>query len=112
MLLVEFVYDSDCPNVANARAQLLRAFARVGLEPRWTEWQADDPQAPPHVRGYGSPTVLVNGRDVIGDRPVAGMRGCRVYASAVGEPRGAPPVEAIVTALRSDGGARTSGGER
>jgi hypothetical protein len=110
MPLVELVYDSDCPNLANARAQLLRAFVRVGLEARWTEWQTDEPEAPPHVRGYGSPTVVVNGRDVAGATPVAGMRGCRVYANVEGEPRGAPPVEVIVAALQS-GGTRVSGGE-
>jgi mercuric ion transport protein len=97
---VELIYDSDCPNPENAREQLRRAFARVGLEPHWTEWQADDPGAPAHVHGYGSPTVLVNGRDVAGATPVPGMRGCRVYASAAGEPRGAPPLEAIIAALR------------
>lgn len=94
---VELVYDADCPNPANARAQLLRAFSKAGIEARWREWRADDIEAPPHVRGYGSPTVLVDGRDVAGAAPIEGMRGCRVYAGTGDGPRGAPPVEIIVS---------------
>jgi hypothetical protein len=100
MLEVELIYDADCPNPANARAQLLRAFARCGRVAHWKEWRADDPDAPPHVRGYGSPTVLVAGRDVAGAEPVEGMRGCRIYPQTRDEPRGAPPVDLIVAALR------------
>jgi hypothetical protein len=51
------------------------------------------------VRGYGSPTVLVDGRDVAGAVPIEGMRSCRVYESAADGPRGAPSVELIVAAL-------------
>lgn len=98
--LVELVYDADCPNVGAARAELLRAFGRAGLAPRWQEWRAGDPAAPPHVRGYGSPTVLVDGRDVAGEAPGAGGRSCRLYAGGDGAPRGAPPLAAIVAALR------------
>jgi hypothetical protein len=94
---VELVYDAECPNPALARAQLLRAFSKAGLVARWREWLADDADAPPHVRGYGSPTVLVDGRDVAGAVPVEGMRSCRVYAAD--GPRGAPSVELIVAAL-------------
>jgi len=39
MPTVELVYAGDCPNVADARAQLLRAFAKAKIEPRWKEWQ-------------------------------------------------------------------------
>lgn len=98
MPVVELVYDEGCPNVANARAQLLRAFAQAGMPARWQEWLATDADAPARVRGYGSPTVLVDGKDVIGVEPTPEMRSCRLYAQADG-PRGAPPIEAIVAAL-------------
>ena len=32
---VEFIYDPDCPKVAEARARLLRAFAETGISSRW-----------------------------------------------------------------------------
>jgi hypothetical protein len=37
MLTVELMYDTECPNVQDARAQLLRAFAAAGLPPHWQE---------------------------------------------------------------------------
>jgi hypothetical protein len=98
MPVVELVYDEGCPNVAIARAQLLRAFAQAGMHARWHEWQATDADAPAHVRGYGSPTVLVDGKDVIGTEPTPEIRSCRLYAQADGL-RGAPPIEVIVAAL-------------
>jgi hypothetical protein len=61
---VEFIYDPDCPNVAEARAHLLRAFAEAGISPRWVEWSRDSAEAPVYARAFGSPTLLVNGHDV------------------------------------------------
>jgi mercuric ion transport protein len=97
---VELVYDGDCPNSGEARAHLLSAFARAGMTPRWREWRADDPDAPVHVRGFGSPTVLIDGKDVAGALPTEGTRTCRLYADGDGPPRGAPPIDLIVTALK------------
>ncbi|MCZ7684627.1 MAG: hypothetical protein M5U28_39980 [Sandaracinaceae bacterium] len=64
MPTLELVYDRGCPHVEAARASLERACEQAGLPPRWTEHSSDD--APPHARGYGSPTILVDGRDVAG----------------------------------------------
>ena len=61
---VELIYDLDCPNVGEARTVLLQAFAQVGISPTWTEWNRKGPDSPAYVRGYGSPTILVNGQDV------------------------------------------------
>ena len=95
---VELVYDRDCPNVSEARAQLRRAFARTRLEPSWREWQADAPDCPEHARGYGSPTILIDGRDVAGAE--RGVRAsCRLYARPDGSMRGVPSVEMIEAAL-------------
>ena len=102
MSTVELVYDRDCPNVAAARAQLLRAFAQSKVPPSWREWQADAPDSPEHVRGYGSPTVLVDGRDVAAaDRN--GGASCRLYAQPGGAMRGVPSVEMIAAALATNG---------
>lgn len=120
---VELIYDGDCPNVTEARAQLLRAFAEAGAEPRWQEWRGDDPDAPPHARGHGSPTILVDGRDVAesaetpaeeprladpadpaGAAPAAGEHAapcCRLYRRPDGSVAGVPGVETIVAALRA-----------
>ena len=38
-LNVELIYDSNCPNVTDARTHLLRAFTRLELRPIWQEWE-------------------------------------------------------------------------
>jgi hypothetical protein len=109
MPVVELVYDADCPSVGRAREQLLRAFARAGLEARWREWRADDPEAPAHVRGFGSPTILVDRRDVAGAEQVVGARSCRLYGRAGDELRGAPSVALIIAALLRSGRTESAG---
>ena len=100
MPTVELISDAECPNVDDARTQLNRAFAEAGLSPLWTEWRSDDVTSPAHVRGYGSPTILVDGRDVANGAPgVAAC--CRVYAREDGSLRGVPDVEVIAMALRA-----------
>ena len=96
---VELIYDSDCPNVQEARAALLRAFAEAGLQPSWTEWDRRSPASPEHATRYGSPTILVHGRDVAGMEPTAGAESCRIYDHGSGDLRGAPPVARIASAL-------------
>ena len=98
MALVELLYFPDCPHVAAARAQLSRAFAVIGVVPAWTEVDVSAPGAPEYTRGYGSPTVLVNGREVTGT-PRGGGTSCRVYVGS--EVQGAPPLEVIVGCLRA-----------
>ena len=100
---VELVYERSCPNIAAARTQLLRAFAAAGLAPYWQEWELHSPVAPEHVRGYGSPTILVEGRDVSGGLPVGDDDCCRVYTQDDGRYQGVPPQSDIVHALRSAG---------
>lgn len=99
MPTVDLLFFPECPNVGVARDQLRRAFAAVGLPPAWNEHDISAADAPKALRGYGSPTILVNGRDVTGDAPTGGAA-CRIYAGS-GE-RGAPPLDAIAAALRAE----------
>ncbi len=97
-MTVELVYDRGCINVAEARGNLSRALAAAGRRKRWTEWVASDPHTPAHVRGFGSPTILIDGRDVAG--ATAGSQpSCRLYADG-GRLHGAPSVDDIASALR------------
>jgi hypothetical protein len=96
---VDLIYARDCPNVSMARANLLVAFARVGVKPKWSEHGIGDLEAPAHTRGYGSPTILVDGRDVAG-LPPSGEGSCRIYDGAAGSAH-APTAEQIATALRA-----------
>ena len=96
---VELIYDLDCPNVKEARAQLLRAFTETGLSPQWQEWERNAPESPSRVRVYGSPTILLNGRDVIDTSLPTDADCCRLYTDDNGTLRGVPAVAAIVSAL-------------
>ena len=98
---VEVVCDPDCPNVPEARAQLLRAFAEAEISPGWIEWNRDSAVAPIYARAFGSPTVLVNGRDVAEQTSPSGNACCRLYPDPSGTLRGAPSVEQIVVALKA-----------
>jgi hypothetical protein len=93
-MIVELVYDPDCPNVDLARAELVRALAEVGLEPSWRERRRGDADFPPELERFGSPAVLVDGEDVTGAAPATSSC-CRVYDGAR-----APPAETIARALR------------
>jgi len=99
MIRVELIYDMDCPNVRETRAQLLRAFVEAELPPRWQEWDRGVPKSPAYVRAYGSPSILVNGEDVANALPSAGDNRCRIYLDKNGQFRGVPSVEAITSAL-------------
>ena len=96
-MTVELLYDQSCPNVEATRAALLRAFAKFGRPPRWTEWERSAPDSPAYARTYGSPTILVDGRDIVQDKPSG--ESCRVYAGASGMLGGVPPLDKIVEAL-------------
>jgi mercuric ion transport protein len=98
---VEFIYDPDCPNVAEARAQLLRAFTETGISPRWVEWSRDSATAPAYARGFGSPTLLVNGHDVAEQTSAHGNACCRLYADPSGALRGGATANAPVPVARS-----------
>lgn len=103
-MTVELIYFNGCPNIGLARERLLRAFAASGITPHWQEWERNDPASPAHARAYGSPTVLVNGRDVAGLEPGSDDAGaCRVYSHAPGVLERAPAVTLIAEALRNTG---------
>jgi alkylmercury lyase len=96
------IYDDDCPNVEGARALLREALGRVGLETAWVEYDRSTPAVPGAVVHYGSPTILVDGIDVVGEPANAAAACCRIYSDER-RLRGVPPVQAIVdTILRTD----------
>ena len=112
MPTIELIYDSACPNVEDARTQLRKACAQAGLDFRWREWNRSSLDSPSYVRHFGSPPVLVDGRDVAGLQPAPGGNCCRLYLSGKGEVRRSPGVEAIVAALVQRKEAETVSGSR
>ena len=106
---VELIYDVDCPNVAEAREVLSQAFKLVGISPSWTEWDRKASGSPTYVRGYGSPTILMDGEDVADGEPIAKADCCRLYSGGEKRFRGAPTVEQIAAALTKGGVERVEG---
>jgi hypothetical protein len=108
---VELIYNKDCHNLKDARAQLLRAFVQAGIAPKWEEWSRDRPESPDYVYRYGSPTILVNSFDVA-DSPNVEADCCRLYKHENGNLRGVPSVEEIKLALIKAKDKEISEGER
>ena len=103
-LQIELVYDPGCPNVERARRVLTEACREVGVPAVWTEWSSQDPACPAHARNLGSPSVLVNEKDVApGPHPWApwepgdGPR-CRAYRDGDAIVP-APPVKRVMAAI-------------
>ncbi|MGH7523017.1 MAG: hypothetical protein ACREK8_01800 [Gemmatimonadales bacterium] len=102
MSRVALVYDQSCPHVTAARDQIRAALSLAGLPARWDEWDRDSRETPEALRPFGSPTILVDGRDVAasGDEELAlpTANSCRVYVDDAGLV-GVPPARLIVGAL-------------
>jgi len=101
---VELIFSPDCPNVDLARGRLTEALSTLGRALAWTEWNRESSAAPEYARQYGSPTVLVDGRDVWAS-PASLADSCRVYPSDEGFDR-APSVQALIAALSGEVGKR------
>jgi len=95
---VELVYENACPNVALARSRLLEAFRLVGLSPHWLEWDVNRTETPETLRQFGSPSILVDGKDVSDSRGRNDGSSCRLYAQG-GRIENAPAVTEIASAL-------------
>ena len=100
MTHVELIYDTDCPNVQRARMVLLEGFSLAGLQPSWMEWDRNLRDIPAYARRYGSPTILVDGRDVAGAAPDDGGSSCRLYPNGSGAFVGAPSAQQVAEILR------------
>lgn len=70
---INLLYLPDCRNVGQARANLRDACDQVGIAPQWLEVDLSAPGTPAEYRDYGSPTILVNGRDIVPDPQPGGV---------------------------------------
>lgn len=75
---IELIYDQDCPNVDDTRQRIKQALKQLKLPEQWIEWDRSSTDSPSYAHSYGSPTVLVNSRDIAGVEP-SGDNCCRVY---------------------------------
>jgi hypothetical protein len=74
---IDFLYFDGCPHAAPARERLRDALSAMGAPVQWSEWDTGSASTPEPLRGYASPTILINGIDVERKAPTSGA-GCAV----------------------------------
>jgi hypothetical protein len=97
---VEILYVAGCPHVAPARAVIEQALAQRGVAVKVRAVLVSDAEAASGGFG-GSPTVLVNGRDV--EPGSHSGVACRIYANGTGVPSREACARAIARALEEEG---------
>ena len=101
---VQLLYFVDCPHVDATRRVLRSALEAAGVgDAVVEEFDVEAPSTPPEFRGWGSPTILVNGVDLTGERVPGGLS-CRLYSAS--RSAGVPSQTLIEERLR-----RAQGGE-
>ncbi len=79
---VQLLFFEGCPHVDPARRVLRRALESAGLgEVVVEEMDVDAASTPVDFREWGSPTILIDGVDIAGERGPSG-RSCRLYENA------------------------------
>lgn len=74
---LELVYFAGCPNVPDARA----AIAEVAPGVEVVEIDTSRGNARPAYQGWPSPTILVDGTDVMGGHPEDSEATCAIYSA-------------------------------
>jgi mercuric ion transport protein len=85
---IQLLYFEGCPNVEYARGALRDAMTAERIDLPIDEIDVESPDTPAAMRGWGSPTILIDGLDVTGAARSAAAA-CRLYAN------GAPSVAEI-----------------
>ena len=91
---IQLLHFPDCPNAEPARAALREAMQQEGVAADVEDIDTSRADAPAWAKGWGSPTILIDGRDLGGEGPAGGEASCRLYKD------GAPTVDEIRRRLR------------
>jgi hypothetical protein len=98
---VQLLFFQGCPHVDAAQRVLRQALDSAGLgEVAVEQVDVDAASTPVDLRAWGSPTILIDGVDVAGERGPSG-RSCRLYGNA-GD-AGVPRKDLIERQLRLSG---------
>jgi len=103
---VQLLYFVGCPHV-DATRRVLRAALEASAvgDVAVEEFDVEAPSTPPELRGWGSPTILVDGVDLTGERVPSGLS-CRLYRSA--DAAGVPSRKLIEERLRAAKGSENT----
>lgn len=92
--VIQLLVFDGCPLADAARESLREALTELGRA-HFEEINILDPNTAQEFRGWGSPTILIDGRDVSGAAKGDSV-GCRLYDG----PNGVPSPESIVKNIR------------
>jgi hypothetical protein len=98
-LLVELLAFEDCPHLEQARRDLETVLRKGIIETPIQVIFVSSQEDAEFLNFQGSPTIRINGDDIVpqSDLPVAMT--CRLYRDEEGRVTGSPPVEAIRVAV-------------
>ena len=91
---IQLLHFPDCPNAEPARAALREALRQENVTEDVEDIDTSRADAPAWATGWGSPTILIDGRDLGGEGPGGAEASCRLYKE------GAPTVDEIRRRLR------------
>jgi mercuric ion transport protein len=95
-MTIHLIYSPGCPNVDSTRRALWRALDLLHVRASVVEVNVSEVDTPDYLRGWGSPTILVEGADVAGGAPSGDC--CGLYGPS--EFPGAPSFALIAAALK------------
>ena len=98
-LLVELLAVEDCPHLEQASRDLENVLRKGIIEVPIQLVFVTSFEDAEFLRFQGSPTIRVNGGDVVPQPELPVAFGCRIYRDAQGRSLGSPPIEAIRAAI-------------
>ncbi|GHO96210.1 hypothetical protein KSF_062580 [Reticulibacter mediterranei] len=103
MPTIEFFYWEECPSHERALAILREVMAEEGITAPVDVIEVKTEDEAQRYHFYGSPTIHINGRDIVLPLEDAGEPSltCRAYRRADGRISPQPPRERIIAALRA-----------
>ena len=103
--LIQFLSFDDCPLAKNTLRYLNDAIEQAGLVGQCSVEHIDimSPETPETLRRWGSPTILMNGRELTGQAP-GDAAGCRIYSGPGGLPTRMQIARFLFTCKKSDDG--------
>jgi hypothetical protein len=98
---IELLYFADCPHYQQALAMVRDALATAGITASVELVAVETPTEAERQHFYGSPTIRVDGMDIVSPDPTARPAlACRIYRTTQGALIPVPPAEVLAAALQ------------
>ena len=99
---IELLWWEGCPSHPEALDELRRVLAEEGLDPTAVELREIETDEQAARESFpGSPTILVDGRDVVPGEGAPVSLTCRLYRLRDGRPSATPDPEDVRAAVQS-----------